>query len=155
MNMQSRVVVCFFSLTFAITSGCESKPSAIYSTLGLVAVSGRITLNGQPLAKAVVTFDDAQDGSFSYGLTDANGKYKLRIDSDMWGAKPGKKIVRISTARQILGLNTSEEGGENSSEKQALKSESAKEIVPEKFGKRSELSVEVSPSSKTFNFDLK
>ncbi len=155
MNRQSRLVVCFYSLTFAITSGCEPKPTANYRTLGLVVVSGRVTLNGQPLTKAVITFDDAQDGTFSYGLTDANGNYKLRIDSDKWGVKPGKKIVRISTARKILGLNTSEEGGENSSEKQALKSESAKEIVPEKFGKRSELSVEVSPSSRTFNFDLK
>ena len=54
------------------------------------------------LADAVVTFD-GDDGQFSYGLTDAAGHYTLQFDSVKQGVKTGKKTVRISTTRKILG----------------------------------------------------
>ena len=142
-------------LALVLASGCESKPQAAYGSLGLVSVSGRVTLNGRPLAKAVITFDDVQDGTFSYGQTDSGGNYQLQLDSDMRGVKPGKKIVRISTARKILGLNSSEEAGENSLDGAAVKPEAAKELVPDKYYKNSELTAEVSSSSRTFHFDLR
>lgn len=154
MKMQRWAISSFLMMAFAITSGCESKPKGVYGTLGLVSVSGRVTLDGQPLANAVITFDDAQDGTFSYGQTDSSGNYKLRLDSDMMGVKPGKKIVRISTTRKILGLNSSEEGGESSSEGGTAKPESAKELVPDKYYKKSELTADVTASNKTFNFEL-
>ena len=154
MKRQSRAFSGCLMLAFAISSGCESKPKADYGALGLVSVSGRVTLDGRPLAKAVITFDDAQDGTFSYGQTDSGGNYKLRLDSDMMGVKPGKKIVRISTTRKILGLNSSEAGGESNSEGGAAKSETAKELVPDKYYKKSELTADVSTSNKSFNFEL-
>ena len=155
MNLRSLAIGCFWVVSFAITSGCESKPTADYGKLGLVPVSGRVTLDGQPLAKAVVTFDDAEDGTFSFGHTDSGGYYKLRLDSDRMGVKPGRKIVRISTTRKILGLNSSEEGGESGLGEQVAKPEPTKELVPDKYYKKSELSAEVSASNKTFNFELK
>jgi hypothetical protein len=155
MKMQSCAISSLLMLTIAMASGCESKPKAIYGTLGLVSVSGRVTLDGQPLAKAVITFDDVQDGTFSFGQTDSSGNYKLRLDSDMMGVKPGRKIVRISTTRKILGLNSSEEGGESNSEGGVAKPEMEKELVPDKYYKKSELTAEVSASNKTFNFELK
>lgn len=154
MTMQRRAFGSFLMVAIAMSSGCESKPKAIYGTLGLVSVSGRVTFDGQPLAKAVITFDDAQDGTFSYGQTDSNGNYKLRLDSDMMGVKPGKKIVRISTTRKILGLNSSEEGGESNSEGGTAKPESPKELVPDKYYKKSELTADVTASNKSFNFEL-
>ena len=142
-------------LALVLASGCESKPQAAYGSLGLVSVSGRVTLNGRPLAKAVITFDDVQDGTFSYGQTDSGGNYQLQLDSDMRGVKPGKKIVRISTTRKILGVNSSEEAGENSLDGAAVKPEAAKELVPDKYYKHSELTAEVSPSRRKFHFDLR
>ncbi len=142
-------------LALAMVSGCESKPKAAYGSLALVSVSGRVTLNGRPLAKAVITFDDTQDGTFSFGQTDSDGNYKLRLDSDMLGVKPGKKIVRVSTTRKLLGLNSSEEAGESSLDGATGKLEVAKELVPDKYNKNSELTVDVSEKSRTFNFDLR
>ena len=154
MNMRSRSLGCFWVLSFAIASGCDSKPKANYSKLGLVTVSGRVTLDGQPLAQAVVTFDDVQDGTFSFGQTNSSGNYKLRLDSDMMGVRPGRKIVRISTSRKILGLNSFESGGESGSDEPAEKSEPAKELVPIRYNKKSELAADVSASNQTFNFEL-
>ncbi len=155
MNMRGHAFGVGLVLALAMLSGCESKPQAAYGSLGLVSVSGRVTLNGQPLANAVITFDDVQDGTFSYGQTDSGGHYTLQLDSDMRGVKPGKKIVRISTARKILGLNSSEEAGESSVDGDAVKPEVAKERVPDKYYKNSELTAEVSSSKRTFHFDLR
>lgn len=134
-------------LVLAVT-GCESKPRANYASLNLVNVSGRITLDGQALAAAVVTFDDPTDGTFSYGLTDASGRYSLQIDSDMKGVKPGAKVVRVSTTRKILGLNTKDDGDPATAEPQS-------ERVPERFNKKSKEFVEVTPDRTTYDFDLK
>ena len=155
MNRRGNAFGVGLVLALAMASGCESKPQAAYGSLGLVSVSGRVTLDGRPLAKAVITFDDVQDGTFSYGQTDSGGNYTLQLDSDMRGVKPGKKIVRISTTRKILGLNSSEEAGESSLEGGSVKPEAAKERVPDKYYKNSELTAEVSPSSRTFHFDLR
>lgn len=154
MNIRNRLVGCFLTLAFATTSGCTTKFKADYGKLGLIHVSGRVTLDGQPLAKAVITFDDTQDGTFSFGQTDSGGNYRLRFDSDMAGVKPGRKIVRISTTRKILGLNSSEAEGEDGSNEQAGKSESAQELVPSRYNKKSELTADVSASTRAFNFEL-
>src|SRR5882762_5143855 len=100
---------CLLGLV-VIGIGCETRPKANYDRLNLVKAGGTITLNGQSLPGAVVSFDDPTDGTFSYGLTNSSGHFKLQIDSVMAGVKPGAKIVRISTTRKILGLNTKEEG---------------------------------------------
>ena len=154
MNMRSRTLGCWVALSLAIASGCESKPATDYGKLGLVSVSGRVTLDGEPLAKAVITFDDVQDGTFSFGQTDSGGQYKLRFDSDMPGVKPGRKIVRISTSRKILGLNSSESGGEGGSDERVEKPEPAKELVPGRYNRKSGLTADVGPSNRTFHFEL-
>jgi hypothetical protein len=148
---------CSVLLTLAASLGCNNAPSSDYSKLGLVNARGKVTLDGQPLAKAVISFD-AEDGQFSYGLTDAGGNYTLQLDSEKRGVTPGKKIVRISTTRKILGLNTGEgegegDGGEGADGK-PLKSD-AKELVPDKYYKKSELTVEVTSGKTVYDFDLK
>jgi len=90
-------------------------PKADYSKVSLVQVGGTVTLDGIPLADAVVTFED-ENGQFSYALTDAAGRSRLRFDSVMNGVTPGPKLVRISTARRIPGLNDAG-GGEAGEER--------------------------------------
>uniref|UniRef100_A0A7C4QRJ3 Carboxypeptidase regulatory-like domain-containing protein n=1 Tax=Schlesneria paludicola TaxID=360056 RepID=A0A7C4QRJ3_9PLAN len=133
-----------------LLAGCGGT-QADYSQLKLVPAGGRVTLDGQPLVGAVVTFD-AEDGQFSYGLTDSDGSYKLQLDSVQAGVTPGKKIVRISTARKILGLNTAEGGGGESEDAEAA--ERSAERVPPRYNSQSELTVEVTPSQTQYNFDL-
>lgn len=142
-------------------AGCSTAPSADYSKLGLVNVSGTVTLDGVPLDAAVVTFEDPQTSQFSYGQTDSSGNYSLQLDSVQSGVVPGKKVVRISTTRKIPGLNDGEEGSaeEESGEvepdgKGATVPERKSELVPEKHNKKSELTVDVSAANTTFDFDL-
>ena len=82
-----------------LAGGCGSAgPTA--------SVSGRVTLAGQPLANAVVTFQPVrpQDGAAltvtgSVGKTDADGRFELRlIEPDKPCAAVGQHRVSISTA---------------------------------------------------------
>lgn len=138
-------------LALALLVGCSTGPRMDYSSIELVDASGSITLDGQPLANAVVTFD-GDDGQFSYGLTDAAGHYTLQFDSVKQGVKTGKTTVRISTTRKILGLNSEDEGG---GEDPKAKAPAAVERVPEKYNRNSELTVEVTPDRTEYDFDLK
>jgi hypothetical protein len=68
-----------------------------------VPVSGRVTLDGQPLAGAVVTFQPLRPenprAGGSTGRTDAQGQFVLTlIDPPTPGALVGKHIVTITTA---------------------------------------------------------
>lgn len=140
-------------------TGCSPVPSTDYSKLGLVDVSGTIMLDGIPLAGAVVTFENPETEQFSYGRSDGDGRYTLQLDSDQGGVTPGKKIVRISTTRKILGLTDFEDGesaedGEAQADGDQAAPEKSKELVPDKYYRKSELTVDVSSSNTTFDFDL-
>lgn len=127
--------------------GCGGGPKADYGQLSLIPVDGRITLNGEPLQDAVVTFEDVENGTFSYGLTDSSGRYRLHLDSQTLGVTSGNKVVRVSTARRLPGLT-------DDAEEEDPDAASAGERVPDRYHKNSELTVEVSPSQKSFDFDL-
>ena len=86
---QRLVAVCLLAV-----AGCGGKFS-------VAPVSGTITLNGQPLADATVTFTPAQavgsEVPTSSGRTDTSGKYSLTlIADDSPGALIGKHTVRIA-----------------------------------------------------------
>jgi len=123
-----------------LLSGCASDG---YSQLGLVPVTGVVTLDGKPLADAKVVFEDSELRQAT-GTTDAAGNYKLMYDSNTPGVTPGPKTVRITVA------DVQEEGG-GAAEGAAP----AKETIPSRYNTRSELKADVSSSAKTFNFDLK
>jgi hypothetical protein len=64
-----------------------------------VAVSGKVTVNGQPMGDIGVTFEPVGGGAGrgSYGKTDAQGQYALRfVDTDGRGALPGKHQVSFT-----------------------------------------------------------
>jgi len=80
-----------------LLTGCETS---------VVPVSGRVTLDGKPLAGAVVTFQPRADGpasgapaAGSVGRTDEDGRYTLHvIKPDQPGAAVGEHTVTISPA---------------------------------------------------------
>jgi hypothetical protein len=69
-------------------------------------VSGRVTLDGKPVANVLVHFQPelavaaqtkATDAIDSSGITNAEGQYELRLaDTDKPGALAGKHVVRFS-----------------------------------------------------------
>jgi hypothetical protein len=143
-------------LALVLAVGCSTEPRMDYSSVNLVDAYGKVTLDGQPLPSAVVTFE-TPDGQFSYGMTDASGEYSLQFDSAVSGVTPGAKIVRISTTRKILGLNADDGEGEQGSEapsEDGAKAPAAEERVPAKYNKDSELKIEVTPGQREYNFDL-
>jgi hypothetical protein len=82
-------------LAFVFASGCGSSK--------FVPVSGRVTLNGQPLANATVAFQPVGEGQTvemgpgSSGKTNENGEYTLTTATGKKGAVVGKHRVLIST----------------------------------------------------------
>lgn len=138
-----------------VTSGCSRGPTVDYSKLNLVNGGGTITMDGQPLPNAVVMFEDLKDGTIAVGLTDSNGRYVLQIDSRKKGVTVGKKVVRISTATRIPGLNVGFGGeGGTDEEGESRSKGSSEELVPEKYNRQSDLIVEVSPGKTQYDFDL-
>lgn len=153
----SFVCLLAFALTaFTWLSGCSATNDIDYGSVDLVSVGGTVAIDGEPLAGAVITFEDPEKGTYSFARTDSGGEYTLQFDSQMDGVIPGKKTVQISTTRNVLGLKGEEgvEEGESSSE-EGDAPKAAEEAVPACYNKESKLTVEVTSSTTTFDFDLK
>lgn len=103
--------------------------------LGLAPVKGTVTLDGQPLAGAEVIFRPA-DGRPSLGVTDAEGKYELRYDTDLLGALPGKHKVSISTGGEAAETGSEDAGGKKV------------ERLPAQYNKQTTLEVDVDRSKR-------
>ncbi len=81
----------FLATSFLLLAGCGHG-----SNLG--AVEGVVTLDGNPLPGAVVSFRPVNGGKQSYGRTDANGHYELRYSAKEMGAAVCKHKVTLTTA---------------------------------------------------------
>ena len=84
------------SLLLVSLSGCTNEPYQV------APVSGIVTLDGQPVAQVAVMFQPvAVDGNVnpgpgSYGITDAEGRYSLRlVGKESAGGVVGKNKVRF------------------------------------------------------------
>jgi len=60
-------------------------------------VSGVVTLDGQPLERARVTFAH-ESGKFAYGETDSDGRYELQSTGGDKSVPVGEHTVKVSTA---------------------------------------------------------
>ncbi|MBL8815388.1 MAG: carboxypeptidase regulatory-like domain-containing protein [Planctomyces sp.] len=141
-----------------VTAGCSATNEVDYGKVDLIQAGGTVTLDGAPLASAVISFDNPETGTFSFARTDSGGKYVLQFDTEKKGVTPGQKIVQISTSRTILGLGGSEEGdpaSDGAVEGEGESGESNVEAVPSCYNKESILKVEVTKDKTTYNFDLK
>tara|TARA_R110002111_G_scaffold262694_1_gene340177 strand:+ start:111950 stop:112369 length:420 start_codon:yes stop_codon:yes gene_type:complete len=122
----------------AIMAGCSGSDS--YNP-DLGKVTGTITLDGNPLASAVVTFIPKADSSVKFApvssaLTDDNGKYALLFKNGDEGAVLGTHSIQIST--DLDGTT-----------------DPAKEKVPKKYNSKTTLTESVKAGENTINFDLK
>jgi len=102
----------------------------------LAQVTGRITLDGQPLVEGDITFEP-EKGAASLGSTDSNGNYKLIYNAHFDGAVVGHHIVRISK----IGKPGTEFDTVN--------------MISAKFNEKSTLDATVNPGENTINFELK
>ncbi|WP_459555568.1 transthyretin-like family protein [Lacunimicrobium album] len=81
-----------FGLLFvvAMLSGCGPR-----SGLEIIPVDGVVTLQGQPLSNALVTFYP-QSGRSSSAKTDSTGHFDLKYSADKMGAVVGTHEVHIT-----------------------------------------------------------
>jgi hypothetical protein len=117
-----------------------------------VPVSGKVTLNGKPLAHATVSFQPfAKPGSIeagegSTGKTNEKGEFRLTSSTGKTGALAGRHRVGISALDpQIGGHDTRPpRGGWPRADK-----------VPDRYNSKSELTFEVRPDrTNEADFDL-
>ena len=135
------------ALTGGVLVGCEERMD--YTSLGLVHVTGRVTMDGNPLTGVTVRFEGPPN-RFADGKTDTNGKYILMYDSNQAGCLPGEKIVRIMQGG----------AGEGSEEESPVEGPDGRvaavaQSIPATYNRRSMLKANVTPENKTFDFDLK
>ncbi|MGE0757576.1 MAG: carboxypeptidase-like regulatory domain-containing protein [Pirellulaceae bacterium] len=104
-------------------------------------VSGKVTMDGQPLADAVVQFEPLAGNAPSSGITDASGEYTLRYTREHLGAEVGEHRVRITTFR----------GGDPDADPPRPP---VKEKVPAKYNGQTELRADVKSGANTFDFEL-
>lgn len=150
--MQSTKYLSLLGLLLLAETGCGPGLDADYSAIGLVPVSGTITLDGKPLAGAVVFFE-ASDLTQSYAETDESGHYQMRFNSEIDGVPPGPKTVRISTTASTGEEEESDELQADPDARPAAKQTSEK--VPDCYHRDSKLRVTVDESRSQYDFDLR
>ena len=112
-------IACWL-LSAALLSGCGDKGPEV------ARVSGRVTLDGAPLAGARIQFQPEASGSPSYGATDPDGHYVLGYKRGQPGALIGWHTIQIKRGAR--------DDADNKSKPQAL---------PARYNTASELRAEV------------
>lgn len=140
MHKQTRMLVVLL-LAGGFPAGCQSTPTADYSDLRLIEVSGQITLDGIALKGARVEFEST-DATRSTATTDALGRYRLMFDSRQPGCLPGEKIVRIRMAPAAAD------------EEDPDAAPTSSVVIPNRYHSDSQLTVQVSAEQRTFDFAL-
>jgi len=147
-----RVTRIFMAGWLALGSaGCGDSP---FET---APVSGKVTLNGQPLADARITFQpigsEKEQGPGSATTTDAEGKFTLTTAEGSRGATVGKHQVRISTLKMNEDKRTDDAGFLRRASNPA--NVLVPEKVPQKYGRESPLTFDVpKEGTDSANFDL-
>ena len=107
----------------------------------LANVEGIVTLDGQPLPNAVLTFQPESAGRPSFARTDEKGRYELIFTAGNEGATLGKHTVTITTLTD----------GDPDADPPIA---SSPEKLPSQYNSSTELSHEVQPGKNNVDFEL-
>jgi hypothetical protein len=126
--------VCTVSL-FAL-AGCGGAPS----------VSGTVTFEGAPVDGGTITFTPEQGGTVTArGAQITEGKYVIKSEN---GLAPGKYKVEIvwnkKTGKTVPNPNDT-----------GTTVDETKQVIPNKYNSRTELTAEIKSGSNSLDFDLK
>ena len=117
-----------------LLSACGGAPDNV------ATVTGKVTLDGQPLANALVTFTP-KTGAVSFGRTNAEGVYELQYSREHKGAEIGQHTVSVSTYAEA------DPDGDPPVE-------GSPERVPVQFNQQSELIKDVASGANTHDLTL-
>jgi hypothetical protein len=133
----------FWAVLALALAGCGGGQS--YKT---APVSGRVTVDSKPLAKATVMFvpvagsGEKDSLPSSVGLTDADGRYSLVLNV---GSKPSGAVVGKHKVMIFFGAEAGADDTKPTFHKQ----------LPQKYNRKTELEREVPAAGLEANFDLK
>ena len=117
---------CFVLLVMSF-DGCGKTGS------DLAPVTGRITLDGKPLASADILFQPDGSKPPASGRTNADGRYELAYKRGVMGGVVGPNTVQITISSDVVANPPN---------------------IPSRYNNESELKKEVKPGPNEFNFDL-
>ncbi|WP_105356449.1 MULTISPECIES: hypothetical protein [Pirellulaceae] len=123
------------SLLLLIAVGCGSGRS------DLVEVTGKVTLDGQPVSKGKITVEATDGKGGVEGGSIENGEYSVMTTL-------GSKAVKINSPK-VVGQKKTYGTADSPTE------EVTTEAIPKKYNQKTELTMEVSSSSLEHNFELK
>lgn len=126
-------LICFGLLgsLFFFSAGCGKKADSRPKT---AAVSGIITMNGQPVADADVVFQPAGQSPAATGRTDGDGNYQLTTFQSDDGAVPGQYLVSVTKYdRPAESASSSSEEYVPPTAASAQASAAPKNLLPEKY----------------------
>lgn len=126
-----RFAALFGAFCFVVGCGGVDRPD-------LSSVTGKITVDGQPMKRVKVIFQPVAKGRPSFGVTDESGAYELAFAAEAKGATPGKHRVFVELLPQY-----DDDGNELPTEKFLVNTTMQ--------GKKD---VEVVDGSNTFDFEL-
>jgi len=147
-------LIGFFGLAIATFTGCSGP--------AYVPVSGRVTLDGKPVADAVIFFqpiggtDGDGAGVGSSAKTDADGRFTLQASTPnpTPGALIGKHRVRIGDGKAASAAINPDSDAVNPMGK--MQPKAPKDTIPAKYNTESTLEFDVPAGGTTnANFDLK
>lgn len=112
-------------------------------------ISGRVTLDGQPLTTGLVTFHPTESGAVAYGPIDADGRYEVRTGSTI-GLAPGTYAVTVAA-------NAPPTSPPAPADNRAYGEPIMPLITPLTYARRDRtpLRATVEPGDQTFDFELK
>lgn len=148
----NRLFAAVCLLVMLVCIGCDSGPP-------LGSVSGKVTMDGQPMENVLVTFVPEQGGRAATGKTDASGQYEL-IYLTHKGALVGKHKVTVTTLQEAK--KPVSEMRSDSPEYQKYLKESqddynkavVREPIPERYNAKTELVKEVSSGKNVIDLEL-
>jgi hypothetical protein len=138
------------ALAFA-SSGCGGGDG-----LPRRAVSGTVTLDGQPLDKGLITFTPAGGGGDSTSAAAAVADGSFAVAKDV-GLVPGKYRVAVSVMKEVRTKASKKKQVDNATgeEIDAFDTTATKESLPARYNAQSELTADVTDAGPNeFSFPL-
>lgn len=91
-------------LLIAIVVGFSGCGGGATDTPELGSVTGTLTLDGQPVPDAQISFYPLEGGRAAFAVSEADGSYTLQFNGGVAGAKVGRNRVTITTAKEASGV---------------------------------------------------